>query len=145
VLDADALVLMVGRLPLLAGCDAIFTPHAGEFERLFGAGDASKVERTRQAAAQAGAVVVFKGADTVIAAPDGRAAISAPLPSGLATAGTGDVLAGICGTMLAQLGDPFEAACAAVWLHGEAARRLPAPFIADDLGLTLPAAVEDCW
>lgn len=142
VLDADALALIDGR-PFEV--PAILTPHEGEFGRMFPELSGSKIERAREAARRLNAIVLLKGPDTVVAAPDGRAAISAPLPPALATAGTGDVLAGICGTMLAQLGNPFTAACAAVWLHGEAAQRLPAPFIADDLALTLPAAVGDCW
>jgi hydroxyethylthiazole kinase-like uncharacterized protein yjeF len=144
VLDADALVLLAGRLPLLAGCDAILTPHNGEFERLFGASEVSKVERTRQAAAQAGAVVVFKGADTVIAAPDGRAAIAPESTPWLATAGTGDVLTGIIAAMRARGLAAFEAACAGVWIHGQAARAVGAGLIADDLVEALPAVLASC-
>lgn len=142
VLDADALAMLDGR-PLAV--PAILTPHEGEFARTFPVDAASKVERAREAARRVRAVVLLKGADTVVAAPDGRAAISAPLPPTLGTAGTGDILAGICGTMLAQLGDPFAAACAAVWLHGEAARRIGGPLVADDLASRLPAAVQACW
>ena len=141
VLDADALVLLAGRLPLLAGCDAILTPHAGEFERLFGAGEAGKVERTRQAAAQAGAVLVFKGADTVVAAPDGRAAIAPEATPWLATAGTGDVLTGIIAAMRARGFAAYEAACAGVWIHGQAARAAGAGLIADDLIEALPGVL----
>lgn len=142
VIDADALAL----IDLSLSVPAILTPHAGEFERLFGASDAAWVERVVAAARRADAVVLAKGSTTVVAAPDGRVAMSDPLPAALATAGTGDVLAGICGTMLAQLRDPFEAARAAVWLHGEAARNTPQPFIADALASrALGAAVAACW
>jgi hydroxyethylthiazole kinase-like uncharacterized protein yjeF len=144
VLDADALGLMAGRLPMLAGCDAILTPHAGEFERLFGASDASKVERTRQAAAHARAVVVFKGADTVIAAPDGRAAIAPEATPWLATAGTGDVLTGIIAAMRGRGLAAFEAACAGVWIHGQAARAAGPGLIADDLLEALPTVLASC-
>lgn len=132
VLDAGALSLLAERsLPRLD--DAILTPHAGEFQRLFGGGEGSKVDRARAAAASCGAVVVFKGADTVVAAPDGRAAIAPPAPAWLASAGTGDVLAGIVAAMRARGLAPFEAACAGVWLHGRAAERAGPGLIADDL------------
>jgi hydroxyethylthiazole kinase-like uncharacterized protein yjeF len=130
VLDADSLTLLDGR----RAEGAVLTPHAGEFAKLFpGHATGSKVERARAAAAQSGAVIVFKGPDTVVAAPDGRAAIAAPAPPWLATAGTGDVLAGIVGARFAALGDPFAAACEAVWLHGRAAERAGPGLIADDL------------
>lgn len=127
VLDAGALI--PGRIP--AG--AILTPHEGEFARLFPGLSGRKVEKARAAAAASGAVIVYKGADTVVAAPDGRAAIARPAPAWLASAGTGDVLAGIVAARLAALGDPFAAACEAVWLHGRAAERAGPGLIADDL------------
>lgn len=147
VLDADALVLLAdyGRAGLRRCADLpVLTPHAGEFARLFGAGQGSKVERTRAAAASLGAVMLFKGADSVVAHPDGRAAIAPAAPAWLASAGTGDVLAGIVAAMRARGLPPFEAACAALWLHGEAARRAGPALIADDLAAELPAAIAAC-
>ena len=133
VLDADALFLLdLERLHELPHVPML-TPHAGEFERLFGALEGSKVEQARAAAERAKAVMVFKGPDTVVAAPDGRAAIAAPASPYLASAGTGDVLAGIVGAMRARGLEAFEAACAAVWLHARAAEEVGPGLIADDL------------
>ncbi len=113
---------------------AILTPHGGEYARAFGpVGAGGKVAATRAAAARAGAVVIHKGADSVIAAPDGRVAIAPLAPGWLASAGTGDVLAGIAGAMLASGLDPFAAAQAAVLLHARAAERAGPGLIADDL------------
>lgn len=143
VLDADALTL-ISRSGARGLSGAILTPHEGEFRRLFPDLRGSKVERARQAAAECGAVIVYKGPDTVVAAPDGRAAIAPPASHWLATAGTGDVLTGVVAAMRAWGLDPFEAACAGVWLHGRAAEAAGPAMIADDLLGRLPAAFADC-
>ncbi|MEC3911208.1 NAD(P)H-hydrate dehydratase [Sphingobium sp. CR2-8] len=141
VLDADALTLLGETSARTLPKGAIVTPHEGEFQRLFGALPGSKIDRALAAARASGSVVIYKGADSVIAAPDGRVAVATGASSWLSTAGTGDVLAGIAAARLAVTGDPFRAACEAVWLHGDAARRAGAAFVADDLLTTLPAAI----
>ncbi|HMC91205.1 MAG TPA: NAD(P)H-hydrate dehydratase [Allosphingosinicella sp.] len=147
VLDADALVLLARRgTSALGGLNhvPILTPHAGEFARLHPDLAGSKVDRARDAAADWGAVIVFKGSDTVVAAPDGRAAIAAPAPAWLASAGTGDVLTGITVEMRARGLPAFEAACAAVWLHACAAEIAGPALVADDLVAALPSALALC-
>ena len=147
VLDADALTLLAAAGPEClqsARHIPILSPHAGEFSRLFGALEGSKVDQAREAARRARAVIVFKGADTVVAHPDGRAAISAPATSWLASAGTGDVLTGIIAAMRAKGLDPFEAACAGVWLHGRSGALAGPGLIADDLLRQLPHALAEC-
>ncbi|WP_156397388.1 NAD(P)H-hydrate dehydratase, partial [Sphingomonas sp. Root1294] len=141
VLDADALVLLAGTGPLHG--TPILTPHDGEFAKLFGTLPGNRVDRARVAAERAQAVVVLKGPDTVVAAPDGRAAIAAPAPGWLASAGTGDVLAGLVAANRARGLDPFAAACAAVWLHGRAAELAGVGLIADDLIAHLPQALGE--
>lgn len=141
VIDGDALHLL-GDTP--ARVPIVLTPHAGEFSALFGDVGGGKIGRARQAARTSNAVVVFKGADTVIACPDGRAVVHSTGPSWLATAGTGDVLAGVIAAQLAGGADAFTAAANGVWLHAEAARFSGPAFIADDLVAHLPAAFGAC-
>ncbi|HEY8613766.1 MAG TPA: NAD(P)H-hydrate dehydratase [Roseomonas sp.] len=140
VADAGALGAFAGEPDGLRGV-AILTPHGGEFARLFGEIGGDRLAAARRAAARVGAITVLKGPDTVIAAPDGRAAINHNAPPSLATAGTGDVLAGIAGALLAQGMTPFEAACAAVWLQGETAPHGPGT-LAEDVVEGIPGALR---
>jgi hydroxyethylthiazole kinase-like uncharacterized protein yjeF len=171
VLDADAITMLAAdpgkgcaQLKARRG-PTIITPHEGEFERLFPdlamqpsrrdasassrgkASAASKVERARLAADRTGSIVVFKGPDTVIAAPGGQAAINDHTSPNLATAGSGDVLAGIITGLLASGSAPFDAACAGVWLHGEAGLSRGRGTIAEDLVCAIPHALDalDQW
>lgn len=140
VIDADGL-RHLGEPERLHGQDAILTPHAGEFEALFGRSDASKPERASGAARRAQSVVVFKGPETIVAAPDGRVGFAPPAPAWLASAGTGDVLAGMIAALRARGMPAFEAACSGVWLHGRAAELAGAGMIADDLVEAIPAVM----
>ena len=141
VIDADA-ITHLGEPERLRGQDAILTPHEGEFERLFGKLEGSKAERAVEAARRSGAVVVYKGPDTLIAAPEGRLGFAPPAPPWLASAGTGDVLAGMIAALRARGLTGFEAACAAVWLHGRAAETAGPRMIADDLVQAISGAFD---
>lgn len=143
VIDADALGRL-GEPERLKGQDAVITPHEGEFVRLFGELPGSKAERALAAAQRSGAVVVYKGPDTLVASPDGRLGFAPPSPPWLASAGTGDVLAGMIASLLAQGQPGFDAVCAAVWLHGRAAEIAGPAMIADDLVEAIPHALALC-
>ncbi len=148
VLDADALTSFASNpneLFSLLHKNCVLTPHEGEFERIFPSllnKSATRLDASREAAATAKCVVLLKGPDTIIAAPDGRAAINANAPPTLATAGAGDVLTGFVAGLLAQHMPPFDAACAAAWLHGEAARQFGPGLIAEDLPEALPKVLR---
>lgn len=155
VLDADALTAYATRLQLFLGdleparsSGMVLTPHEGEFARLFAdipdmLAQPSKVERAREAARQTGAVMILKGADSVVAAPDGRACIARIDAPWLATAGSGDVLAGIVTGLLAQGMPAFEAASAAVWIHAKAGSAFGPGLTADDLPELLPRVLRE--
>lgn len=152
VIDADALTSFEPQVELLFEAirnrvaPTILTPHDGEYQRLFKStspdNDTSRLARARHAAQTSSAVIILKGPDTVIAEPDGRAVINDNAPPFLATAGSGDVLAGMVGGLLAQHMPAFEAACAAVWLHGDTAADFGIGLIAEDLPKRLPAALS---
>ena len=149
VLDADGLTNFAGDLESLASLtndQCVITPHEGEFARLFGAAiDAQddKISRARQAAQRLGCTVLLKGAETVIAAPDGQTTINTNAPPWLATAGSGDVLAGMILGLVAQKMPVFQAASAAAWLHGEIATDFGLGLIAEDLIDGIPKALQE--
>ena len=145
VIDADGLTVFKGRtaeLIALLDRDDILTPHEGEFERLFpGLLSQGRESAVVEASRRVQAVVVLKGPETLIAAPDGRMRRNPNGSPWLATAGSGDVLAGMIGGLTAQMMESFEAACAAVWIHSDAAERFGPGLIADDLSEILPRAL----
>ncbi len=145
LLDADALTALAGEGLPAGGPRRLLTPHDGEFQRLFPDIAGDRLARARAAAAASGWTVLLKGADSAIAAPDGRAAISTNAPPWLATAGSGDVLAGMATALMAQGLEAFEAGAAAVWLHSEAASAFGPGLIAEDLPDMLPAVLNRIW
>jgi NAD(P)H-hydrate epimerase len=148
VLDADALSSFAGmreRISGLVGPDCVLTPHEGEFERLFPgllASATNRIDAARAASKACGGVVVLKGPDTVTAAPDGSAYVNTNAPPDLATAGSGDVLAGIIGGLLARGIGGFQAAVTGVWWHGACGRIAGPGLIAEDLPDLLPVAAK---
>jgi hydroxyethylthiazole kinase-like uncharacterized protein yjeF len=140
VIDADA-ITQLGEPGRLHGQEAIITPHEGEFRRLFGEMGGTKPERALEAARRSKSVVVYKGPDTLVASSDGRVGFAPPAPAWLASAGTGDVLAGIIAALRARGLEAFEAARTGVWLHGRAAEIAGPQMIADDLADSVPKAL----
>ena len=144
VLDADALTTFQGELSLLSSylhANCVLTPHEGEFKRLFSLTD-DRVLSAQQAAKVCGAIVVLKGSETVVTAPNGQTMVNNNAPPTLATGGAGDVLAGMIAGLIAQGMPAFEAASAAVWIHGEAAKLFGLGLIAEDLPRLLPKVLK---
>ncbi|VXC94827.1 NAD(P)H-hydrate dehydratase [Sphingomonas sp. AX6] len=148
LIDGDALSLLgenaSARLSNRSA-PTVLTPHGGEFDRMFGTGAGSKIDRTLAAARRCGAIVVHKGPDTVIAHPDGRVVVSAAAPMSLATAGAGDVLAGLVAGRLATGGNVWAAVAEGAWLHGRAAELAGAGLVADDLIAHSAEAMQEVW
>jgi ADP-dependent NAD(P)H-hydrate dehydratase / NAD(P)H-hydrate epimerase len=144
VIDGDALHLLDPDAVSKRSAPTILTPHAGEFDALFGTGRGSKIGRTRAAAVRSGAIVLFKGADTVIADPSGAVRVAHKSSPWLSTAGTGDVLAGVIAARLSTGASPLDAATAGVWLHADTSRRAGQAFIADELIQHIPKAIAAC-
>lgn len=145
VIDGDALHLLDTDHVRQRESATILTPHGGEFAALFGEGEGSKIDRALAAADRSGATIVFKGADTVVATPAGQVRVATQHVPWLASAGTGDVLAGIIGALLAHVGDPLVGANDGVMIHTEAARRAGEGMIADDLVASIPQALRAGW
>jgi hydroxyethylthiazole kinase-like uncharacterized protein yjeF len=146
VFDADALTVFKDqrrKFYRALGPHCVLTPHEGEFARIIPGLQGTKAERARQAAQKSGAVVLLKGAETIIAAPDGRIAVNTNAPPDLATGGAGDVLSGMVVGLLARGVPPFEAACAAAWIHGRAAQMFGIGLMATDLLDRISAVLQE--
>ncbi len=146
VIDADGLTNFANQPEVLfkeLHPDCVLTPHEGEFAKLFGESEADKTSRARDAAKSAGCVVLLKGAETVIASPDGTVVVNRNAPPWLATAGAGDVLAGMILGLLAQKMPVFQAACAAAWIHGQIAAAHGPGLIAEDIVEGIPAVLKE--
>jgi NAD(P)H-hydrate epimerase len=156
VLDADAITMFEGRAgelaPLLGSRPALITPHPAEFSRISSHPLKEVLDRRfdigAETASQLGATVLLKGTPTIITDPAGRRFVSAAGTPALATGGSGDVLSGIAGTLIAQLGDPFVAGAVAAWVHGRAAERVPAGASGGGRGIALEdiiSELRDSW
>ncbi|HPF47245.1 MAG TPA: NAD(P)H-hydrate dehydratase, partial [Emcibacteraceae bacterium] len=150
VLDADALTVfeddprvLFEAIKAISGRQCVLTPHAGEFARIFPyLKKLDKITAALSAATLSGAVIIYKGADTVVASPEGQVIISNDAPATLATAGSGDVLSGIVTGLMAQNMNAFDAACASVWLHGQCANEYGRGLISEDMEKLIPAVLK---